>query len=307
MKDKHILLWAGAIVLAALLRSLDGTFLRPQFYSLPAELVVFLEHSFGSLIFLWFVISGWKQIRQMSWRWWWSLFRVSIFGGILWTVFITKAFFLAIDGSISFATVIILQKLQAVFALIIAALLLKERLQKSFYLRAIIAIGAAYILAFWWQSWITISINRQSSGAIFALLAAFAFWSSTVFSKQLTQSLDAKRSAGMRFITVSILIGIYLLFAWTFPEINLVSPTQRTYLMIIALSSGWWALFLYYYGLKYIQASQATIMELARPLSAVFLDRIINGNMLTWTQRIATIILLIAMIQIAKREKIRSE
>lgn len=307
MKKSKIFWGALAIVCAALLRSLDGTFLRPQFYTLPAELVVFLEHILGSVVFLWFLIAWRKQIRKMKRQWRWALLRVSIFGGILGTIFITKAFFLAIDGSVSFATIIILQKLQAVFALLLAAILLKEKLQRSFYLRAIIAIGAAYILAFGGQWRETITLDWQNNGAIFALFAAFAFWSSTVFSKQLTQSLDAKRSAGMRFLMVTVLMGFYFICVDDFSAIHFISPKQRTYLVIIVLSSGGWALFLYYYGLKHIKASQATILELARPISAVFLDWIINGNMLTWVQWVATGILLIAMIQVAKNQKRISE
>ena len=134
-------------------------------------------------------------------------------------------------------------------------------------------------------------------------MAAFAFGSSTVFSKQLTASLDAKRSTGMRFLLVSILMGIYLLFTGGFENIFLVSQMQWVYLTIIVCSSGGLALFLYYYGLEHIQASQATILELARPLSAIFLDWMINGNTLSLIQRGATALLLIAMIQISKQKR----
>ena len=44
------LLGSLAIMLAALLWSIDGLFIRPKFYILPAEIVVFLEHFLGFIV-----------------------------------------------------------------------------------------------------------------------------------------------------------------------------------------------------------------------------------------------------------------
>jgi len=85
----------------------------------------------------------------------------------------------------------------------------------------------------------------------------------------------------MRFLMVTLLMGVYFLFAGGVSHIQLVSPQQWAYLAVIIFSSGGLALFLYYYGIQRIHASQATILELTRPLSAIFLDWIINGNTLT--------------------------
>ncbi len=61
---------------------------------------------------------------------------------------ITEAYFAAFAGETTFATVIILQKLQPFFALVLAALVLKEYLSKWFYIWATIAIFSAYMIAF---------------------------------------------------------------------------------------------------------------------------------------------------------------
>ena len=47
-----IFIGALAVVVAALLWSLDGTFLRPHLTSISPTLVVFLEHSLGFIILL---------------------------------------------------------------------------------------------------------------------------------------------------------------------------------------------------------------------------------------------------------------
>ena len=300
MKKTSYLRWAWAVVLAAILRSLDGTFLRPQLYSLPAELVVFLEHLLWTIVFAYFLWQGRKQIRKLPWKTWWALFWVALFGGVLGTLFITKAFFMAFDGGVTFATVIILQKLQPLFALIVAAVLLKEKLHKSFYLRAVVAIWAAYLLAFGTSAMTIADVNWRSQWAILALIAAFAFGSSTVFGKYVVDHLDVKRSTGMRFLLTTILIGIYILISGWVGWLEQVTNVQRWYLIVIVCSSGAVALFLYYWWLQKIKASQATILELAWPLSAIILDRAINWNMLTTTQFIAAAVMVVAMIQVGK-------
>ena len=53
MRSKNtIFIGALAVVVAALLWSLDGTFLRPHLASLSPALVVFLEHSLGFIVLL---------------------------------------------------------------------------------------------------------------------------------------------------------------------------------------------------------------------------------------------------------------
>ena len=68
-------------------------------------------------------------------------------------------------------------------------------------------------------------------------------------------------------------------------------------------SSGVTAMFLYYFGLHRVTASQATILELFRPLSAVIIDYLINGNLLTPTQIGASVVLLFAFFQIIRIQK----
>lgn len=123
---------------------------------------------------------------------------------------ITKAFFAAFAGEASFATVVILQKLQPIFALLMARLILKEKLSKSFYLWAAVAVFASYVLAFAQEGFSLADFNWQENAALFAFLAAFAFGSSTVFGKRLANHLDYKAVAALRFGLTSILAFILI-------------------------------------------------------------------------------------------------
>lgn len=301
--DKKIIFGALAIILAAILWSLDWVFIRPQLYELPALLVVFIEHLFGFVILSPFVIIWWWKIKKLSKQDWFAILRVCVFGGLIGTLFITKAFFLAFAGWITFATVILLQKLQPIFALIMARIVLKEKLKWTFYIRAWLAIFAWYFLAFGNQAINFADIDRLHSAAFFSILAAFAFGSSTVFGKRIVNHLDFKITTGLRFGITAILAFIMILITKDFVAINIVSELQWKYLAIIIFTSWAGALFLYYFGLRKIKASTTTILELAWPLSAVIIDRLINGNILSNTQIIAASVLFGSFFMIVREQK----
>ena len=81
---------ALAVVFAALLWSIDG-FLRQELYSVPAIVIVALEHSIGALIFIPILLKSWKTIKVLGQREWMAILWIAIFGGILGTFFYTKA------------------------------------------------------------------------------------------------------------------------------------------------------------------------------------------------------------------------
>lgn len=288
---------------AALLWSLDGVFIRPKFYSLPAGLVVFLEHLLGFIVLAPFMILGWSKIKLLKKKDWGAIFWVSIFGGLLGTLMITKAFFAAVGGEVTFATVVILQKLQPVFALIMARLILGEKLGRRFYFWAAVSIVAAYFLAFGKTGLNLGEINFFHQAAWFAILAAFAFGSATVFGKRIVNHLDFKSTTALRFGLTSLLAFFLIFFNGDLFKINEVGGLYWKLLLLIVFTSGAGAMFIYYFGLKRITASVATICELAWPLSAVFLDYLLNKNILTSGQIIASVILLLSFYMVVKEGK----
>lgn len=301
--DKNIVFGALAIVLAAIFWSLDWIFIRPKFYELPAALVVFLEHILGFIVLSPFVFMWWWKIKKLSTKDRFAILRVCVFGGLIGTIFITKAFFIAFTWVVTFATVILLQKLQPVFALLMARIILKERLKRTFYIRAGLAILAWYFLAFGNQLINFVEIDWLHSAAFFSVLAAFAFGSSTVFGKRIVNHLDFKVTTGLRFGITAILALVLILITKDFSAIGIVNGLQWKYLGIIVFTSGAGALFLYYFWLKRVKASTSTILELAWPLSAVILDWFINGNILKPVQIIAAIVLLGAFFMIVREQK----
>jgi drug/metabolite transporter (DMT)-like permease len=301
--DRRILIGSGAIMLAALFWSLDGVFIRPKFYILPASLVVFLEHLLGFIVLSPFLFVHWYKIKNLSKKSWLAILWVCVFGGLLGTLMITKAFFAAMGGETNFSTVIILQKLQPIFALIMARLILKEKLSSRFYFWAMIGIVSAYFLAF---NHINIfEVEWMHNAAFFALIAAFAFGSSTVFGKRIVNHLDFKVTATLRFGITSVLSLLVIIFSGNIFKINAVTNIQWLYLVIIVFTSGALSMFIYYFGLKRISASTATICELFWPFSAVILDYILNKNVLNNIQIISALALIIAFYFVIKEGKMK--
>lgn len=288
-----------AIMLAALFWSIDGLFIRPKFYVLPAELVVFLEHFLGFIVLSPFIFIAREKIKFLGRKDWLALGWISLFGGLLGTIFITKAFFAAMDGTVSFATVVIFQKLQPIFALLLARIILKEKLDKKFYGWAVLAILASYFIAFAKTGLDLSGINWLHSGALFAFIAAFAFGTSTVFGKRISNHLDYRAVAALRFGLTSLLAILVVIFSGSLNKFSAVSPTQWGFLALIVLTSGAGSMFIYYFGLRRVPASAATILELFWPFSALVLDYVFNHNYLNWLQLAALVVLLIAFYEIS--------
>jgi len=298
--NPQILIGALAVMLAAFLWSLDGVFIRPKLYSLPVALVVFLEHFFGFLVLSPFIYFNLKKIKKLSRKSWAAIFWVSVFGGMVGSIMITKAFFLAISGEVTFATVVILQKLQPFFALILARAVLKERLSEKFYVWAAVAIVSSYFIAFGKTGLSLDEIDWAHSAVFFAVLAAFSFGSSTVFGKRIVNHLDFKATSALRFGITALLMFPLIIFTGNIFKIGNVSFLQWWLFALIVFTTGAGAIFLYYYGLRKISASTATICELFWPLSSVVLDYAINKNVLSPVQLIASLVLLYAVFKVLK-------
>ena len=293
MKNK-IIIGVAAVVIAALLWSLDGTLIRPQLYAIPSSLLVFLEHIFGFVLLAPFLYFFRGQIKKITKKQWLAVFWVALFGGALGTTFFVKALFLT--GFTDISVVILLQKLQPIFAISLAAIFLKERFDRKFYVYAVLALIAGYFVTF--PNWAAATNLFSTTAAIagFAVLAAFSWGSATTFGKYSINGIHNGLLTALRFGLTSVIMLVPAIYY--FDNLAVVTTTHLWLLALIAVSSGAGAMFLYYFGLKKIPASLATLSELAWPVSAIVFDYIFNDNMLSFTQIMAAIVLLLLMYKI---------
>ena len=281
-----------AVIFAALLWSIDG-FLRQELNTVPSILIVSLEHSIGAIIFLPFLVKSWESIRNLGQREWVSILWIAIFGGILGTFFYTKA--LGYVNYINLSVVVLLQKLQPVFAIALSSIILKEKLSNKFIILSLSAIIGAYLVTF--GSTLEFEWNDKTIiASLLALLSAFCWGSSTVLGKHALKSLPFEAVTSLR-LTVTAFFTLIVLFATAeFSMVLELRSVQWQKILMIVFSSGSIALAIYYYGLQNLPASHTTIYELAWPLSALLLDWAVRGQLLNATQLLGALILLVSMI-----------
>ena len=280
-----------AVIFAALLWSIDG-FLRQELYSISSFVIVALEHLIGGLFFLPLLFRNFSQLKKLGQREWISILWISICGGVLGTYFYTKA--LSYVNYIDLSAVVLIQKLQPLFAISLAGLILKERLSKRFIGLAFVAMVGGYLVTFGNQSFLLWD-DKTLIASLCALLASFCWGSSTVLGKHALRELSFGILTGLRLLITAIFTIFILVFTSATSELFNLTLEHYKIIVIIVFSTGAVALSIYYYGLKRLPASHTTIYELAWPLSAVFLDWSLRGSTLSPIQLLGAIILLGSM------------
>ncbi len=292
------------IIIAALLWAFDGL-IRQHLYTLPPITIIFFEHLIGLIIISPFVIK-YVLKTKLSARDWWLVVFIAALSGLLGTLWFTTAL-----GEVHFITlsvVFLLQKLQPIFAITSARIFLKEKLDKRYIKWAVLALLSAYFVTFK-NGYVNFATGEGTIiAALYALGAAFAWGSSTTFSKMLLNKVDYKVSAFYRFfITAIMALPCILLFGRIGGALAVPSFTQFLLLILIALSTGAVALLLYYKGLAKTPVHISTILELTFPFVAILLDFLVNHTVLSITQWVAAIVLVFSIYKIAKlREKVAS-
>ena len=283
---------ALAVIGAAILWSLDG-YIRQNLFALPSFLIISLEHVIGAIIFFPLLIKGWTEIYTLSQRGWISVLWISICGGVLGTFFYTKA--LSYVEYIDLSVVVLLQKLQPFFAIALAAVILREKITKRFFILAVTAVVGGYLITFG-NNPIANWNDKTIIAALLALLAAFSWGSSTVLGKHALNQISFMTITALR-LTITAAITLFIIISNSQYElITEMTFTNWSYIILIVISSGSIALFIYYYGLNHLPASHVTIYELFWPLSAVTIDWFIYERVMTAYQFIGAIILLTSII-----------
>lgn len=292
------------VVVAALLWSLDGL-LRRHLYTLPAPVIVFWEHVFGLAILAPIVIATFKAFKKLTRRQWLSVGLVSFLSGAVGTILYTAA--LGRIHYISFSVVVLLQQLNPVFAIAAASVLLRERLNKRFVALSIIALAAAYVVTF---PSLTINFSTGAGtavAALFALGAAASWGTSTAFSRYALQDTSPLHVTAARFSFTPVFALMFVFLSGSTGSLGALTASQWKYIAAITFTTGLVALAIYYYGLKFTLASRAAILELAWPLSAIFVGYFWLSERLTTTQLLGSAVLLGAIWLIARDKKTVAE
>ncbi|PLW95222.1 MAG: EamA family transporter [Marinilabiliales bacterium] len=289
---------AVAISLSAILWGLDGVVLTPRLLNdsgmhLDTGYVVFVLHAFPFLIMS-FVLRRefhkWKTFSRSDII---NFLLVALMGGALGTLFIVKALFTV--GFRDLTVVALLQKLQPVFGIALAAIILKERISKYYGIWAVVAIISGYFLTFGLNA-----PNLDTGGdtvlaAGYALLAALAFSSSTVLSKRVLNNFTFTTATFYRYLFTTVIMLVYMIVFNRWSQFGQTPSGTWLLFGIIGATTGSGAIFLYYYGLRHVKAMISTICELLFPVSVILFDYLVNGNRLDYVQWISILVMFVSI------------
>jgi len=296
MNRKSIIIGAIAISIAAVMWGLDGVVLTPRLYNLDVGFVVFFLHALPFLIMQPFLFRHYKYLKSFTGRDYLVILLIALLGGALGTLSIVKALFLINFKELSI--VVLLQKLQPVFAIALAAILLREKLNKYFAVWAAIAILGGYFLTFGFQKPAFEAGSNTALSAFYALIAAISFGSSTVFSKMILQRYNFATATFYRYGFTALIMLVYTSITGKITEFSIMDETNWIIFLIIAFTTGTGAIFLYYYGLNRIKAMLAVMCELFFPISTIVFDYIFNGTRLSVVQWLSAAIMVFAIVNI---------
>jgi drug/metabolite transporter (DMT)-like permease len=286
-----------SVCLAAIMWGFDGVVLTPRLYNLQIDYVVFVLHALPFILMNIFLYREYRVLRELEPTDFLYLFLIALFGGALGTLAIVKALFLVQFKQLT--VVALLQKLQPVFAVVLAGVLLRERIGRGFALWAGVAVVGSYFLTFELHSPALAGDGNMLPAAFYSLIAAFSFGSSTVFGKRVLGKLSFRAALLFRYGLTALIMAVILgINGHPVEQFVATSGFNWGMFVLIGLTTGSGAIMLYYFGLKRIRASDSTILELSFPISTIVFDYVFNGNVLSPIQAVAAAVMIYAIYRI---------
>ncbi|MNM71707.1 putative inner membrane transporter yiJE [compost metagenome] len=289
------------VVLGAALWGVDPLFRIILLKSMTSAQIVLLEHV---IIALCVGPTLWKNRRELlgvKWKQIGALLFISWGGSALATIFFTNAL---ASGNVN--AVLLLQKLQPLFAIIMARFILKERLPRNFSLLFLIALGGTYLLTFGfniplghWNEFVQI-------GSLLSLGAAALWGGSTVMGRMMVGQMKYETVTSLRFILALPLLMAFTWnegAAWTLPTEAGPLSLLSINLLAQALLPGLLSLLVYYKGLTTTKASVATLAELSFPMVGVLVNWIVLGEIVTTAQICGFILIWLALFVISRQSE----
>lgn len=289
------------VVLGAALWGADPLFRIILLKSLTSAQIVLLEHIIIALIAIPVMWKNRQELRGLGWKQAGALLFISWGGSAIATILFTMGL---VNGNPN--AVLLLQKLQPLFAIVLARMLLKERLPRHFSWLVIIAVAGTYLLTFGF----TLPLGHWSEivqvGSLLSLGAAALWGGSTVMGRLMVGQMKYETVTSLRF-----LLALPLLFAitwnegaaWNIPTESGAIAAVSLNLLGQALLPGLLSLLVYYKGLTTTKASVATLAELSFPMVGVLINWIAFQEMVTLAQAFGFILIWTTLFIISRQSQ----
>ncbi len=280
------------MAVAASLWGLSSLWRGPLAKEYPSLAIVFWEHLILMLITVWWLVPALRRLVVASIRTKVSVLVIGAGSSALATVLFTAAFRLGDP-----VTPQVLQKLQPLIAIALAALLIGERLRRSYFQFLVPALIGAWLLAF--PQPFTVSV-ASAEAALLALGAATLWAAGTVLGRAARAELRFSDLTALRFALGFVTLAVTSMVTATPLSINSDAVPS---IVLLALLPGLLALVLYYRALGHTPASRATLAELAFPLTAAVVGVAALGARPTVSQWAGFAVVLVSVVGLALHEQ----
>ena len=222
---------------------------------------------------------------------------IALFSGVIGTLAIVKALFLVNFKQLS--VVVLIQKVQPIFTVILAFIFLKEKLSKNFVLWSLLVFLGVYLLTFGFHIPDFSTNQGYLLAYLLSIISAMSFSTNTILGKYLSDSLSFLTITFNRFLFGTIFSVIACLATGTFFYFDAITISNYAFFAGIILIAGPPSMFIYYIGLKYVKAMVSAICELALPFSVIILDYFINHNSLNLIQWVGALIIIFGILKVS--------
>lgn len=283
---------AWLIALAASMWGLDGLLRKPLATALAPATVVLWEHLIALVVVAPWIAQALRAFVRSSARDRVAIVLIGAGSSAAATLLFTEAFAISARHG-DYVTPLVLQKLQPLFAVLLAVVLLKERLRPRFAWYAIPALAGSWLLAF--SDPLHVQIEAVEV-ALFSIGAAVLWGAGTVLGRYVSRSIATRDVTVLRYLFGALAAGcaVKIMDAPVGP-----GWSNLTGLTLLALIPGLLALLLYYKGLRATPASRATFAELAFPATAALVGVVFLGGSLSTTQWLGFAIVVAAVTAIS--------
>ncbi|MCS7050096.1 MAG: DMT family transporter, partial [Thermomicrobium sp.] len=282
--------WGIFIVAAgAALWAVDAPIRKPLTEVLPATAIVLAEHLVLALYALPLVWWHRRSFASLSGPAWLTLLAIAWGASGLATVLFTTAFRIGNP-----TTVILLQKVQPLVAVLLAALFLRERLPRLYWPCFAVALTGAYLVSFGRAALEPLWLlpEERVLTALLALGAAALWGSATVLGRYLLGTLSFPTLAAARFLLALPFLAVLAAVEGTLVQTVTVGfAREASRLIVLALVPGLLAMLIYYAGLRQTAASYATLGELAYPALAIIVNWFLLGATIDGWQAVGFVLL----------------
>jgi len=285
------------IIIAAVSWGVSAVVFIPNLYNLPVAFVVLLQNLLSFILMSILFPKEYIYALKLPGKTLFLLSLIALFSGVVGTLAIVKALFLVNFKQLS--VVVLIQKVQPVFTVILALIFLKEKLSKNFILWSITVFIGVYMITFGFQLPDFSTKKAHLLAYLLSIISALSFSTNTILGRYLANSVSFLNITFHRFFFGTIFSIITCLITGTLCYFGQITFYNYIFLVGIILIAGPPSMFLYYFGLKYVTAMLSAICELALPFSVIILDYLINGNMLNLTQWTGAILMIIGIMKIS--------